>query len=82
MRIEIGEPVLQQFDLRRRREVGLCDDQTVGEDDLLSRLDRPLQRILRRYRVDERNRRLDVKLAAERTVGGEGLQDRPRVGEA
>ena len=55
--------------------VGLGDDQTVGEDRLLARLGRPGQRVEAVLGVHHRHHRLDMEDAAERPVGREGLQD-------
>ncbi len=62
-------------------EIGLRHDQAVGEDDLLARFRRLTERRLAVDRVDHRQHHVDVKLAAQRAIGGEGLQDRRRIGQ-
>ena len=62
-------------------KIGLRHDKAVGEYDLLARLDGIVERRLAVDRIDHRQHDVDVKLAAERAIGGEGLQDRRRIGE-
>ena len=62
-------------------EIGLRDHEAVGEDHLLARLGGAVERGFAVDRVDHGQHHLDVKFAAERAVGGEGLQDRAGIGE-
>ncbi len=63
------------------REIGLGDDEPVREDDLLSRFRRALERVDAVCCIDHGRDYLDVEFAAQRAIGGEGLQDRSRIGE-
>ncbi len=62
-------------------DIGLGDDQPVGEDRLPARLRRPGKRVAAGFRIDHRHHRLDMEHLAECAVGGEGLQDRRGIGE-
>ena len=78
--VERAQARVQALD-RCRVRVGLGDYQPIGENDLLARFRRPFERGEAARRIDHRREHLDVKLSAQRAVGGEGLQDRPGIGE-
>ncbi len=71
----------QPFDGGRFGEVGLRDDEAVGEDHLLARLGGGFEVRLAAHGIDHGEHHVDMKFAAECAVGGEGLQDRPGIGE-
>ena len=62
-------------------DVGLRDHDAVGEDHLAPRLGEGRDRLDAALRGDHGDDRLDVKLTAERAVGGEGGEDRRGIGE-
>ena len=62
-------------------EIALGDDDAVGERHLLFRLGHPLEIAFAVDGVDDRDQGLQVEFAAERPVGGKGLQYRTRIGE-
>src|SRR5919197_1467282 len=80
-RIERAKAPCELLDRLRLGEVALRDDQPVGEDDLLSRLGRPGQRVETADGVDDGENHLDVEFGAQRPIRGEGLQDRAGIGE-
>ena len=63
-------------------EIALGHDDAVGQRHLFSRLGHTLEVGLAGDRIDNANQRLKMEFAAERPVGGKGLQYRAGVGEA
>ena len=81
VRIERAQARGQALDASPLGEIGLRDHQPVGEDDLLARLRRPVQRVEPGGGVDHGDHHLGMKFSAQGAVGGEGLQDRAGIGE-
>ena len=79
--IERAQPGRQRRAGAFAGNVGLGDDEPVGEDRLLARFRRPAKRFRSGDGVHHRHNRFDVKNAAQRAVCGESLQDRARIGE-
>ena len=65
----------------RLGQIGLRDHQPVGEDRLLARFRRPAERVEAADGADHRQHHLDEEFPAQRPIGRERLQDRPRIGE-
>jgi len=66
---------------RRVGDIGFGDDNAVGEGHLLFGLGHPLDIALTVDGVHDRDERLQMKLAAEPTIGGKSLQYGTRIGE-
>ena len=80
-RVEPLQAPRQPLDCRGLREIGLGDHQAVGEDHLLARLGGHVERRLANDGIDHREHDVDMKFAAQRAIGGKGLQDRSGIGE-
>jgi hypothetical protein len=64
------------------REVGLGQDDAVGERDLMTRLRGMIEVAGAARRIDHRDQPLQVEDLAERAVAGDGLQHWAGIGEA
>src|SRR5262249_60015443 len=62
-------------------EIGLGDDDAVGEDDLPSRFCKAVDYVDAILRSDDGDDGLDMKFAAERPVGRKGGENGRRVGK-
>src|SRR5207302_11188636 len=63
-------------------EIGLCDDDAVGERDLMARLGGMVEIAGTARRIDDRDEPLEVIDITERAVAGDRLQHRSGIGEA
>ena len=63
-------------------EIGLVDQDHVGEGDLVLRLRRVLEAVLEPFGVGDRHHRVELGLAADVLVDEEGLRHRRGIGEA
>ena len=78
-------PRMRAFDLGelvRRHEVGLVDQDHVGEGDLVLGFRRVLEPVLEPLGVGDRDDRVEPRPAPDILVDEEGLRHRRRVGEA
>ena len=63
-------------------EISLCDDDAVGERDLMARLGGMVEIAGAARRIDDRDEPLEVIDIAERALAGDRLQHRSGIGEA
>ena len=68
--------------LGRRHEVGLVEDDDVGEGDLVLRLGRVAQPVLQPFGVGHGDDGVEPRLVGDVLVDEEGLRHRRRIGEA
>ena len=78
--VEAVEPGRQRR--AERCEVGLADDERVGECGLPRRLREAVEGLRTGHRVDQGDDPGQMQAVVEHRVGAEGVEDRRRVGEA
>ena len=80
--IDAADARLDVAQLLGRHQVGLVDEDHVGEGDLVLGLGRVLEPVLEPLGVGDRHHRVEPGLAADVLVHEEGLRHRRRVGQA
>ena len=80
--VDAADARLDLAQLLGRHQVGLVDQDHVGEGDLVLGLGASLSRSLQPLGVDHRDHRVELGLAADVLVDEEGLRHRRRVGQA
>ena len=82
IRIDAADARLDLAQLGLGDEVGLVDQDHVGEGDLVLGLRRVLQTILQEFRIRNRHHGVELGPAADVLIHEEGLRHRRRIGEA
>ncbi len=82
VRIDGADARLDLAELGRRHQVGLVDQDHVGEGDLVLGLGRVLEPVLQPLGVGDRDHGVELGLGADLLVHEEGLRHRRGVGEA
>ena len=82
VRIDAADASLDLAQLRVGHQIGLVDQDHVGEGDLVLRFGRVLETILEPLGVGDGDHRIELGLAADVLVDEEGLRHRRRIGEA
>ena len=80
-RIDAVDTALQGVEIRRRDEVGLVEQDDVGERDLLHRFVVPVELLVQVRRIEHGDDRVEPERLFHLVVGEKGLRHRRRVGE-
>ena len=82
IRVDAADAGLDFAQLLGRHQIGLVDQDDVGEGDLVLGLGRVLEPVVEPFGVGDRHHRIEPRLAADVFVDEEGLRHRRRIGEA
>jgi hypothetical protein len=80
-RVQRAQPRAQCFDLRRAREIGLREQQSIRDGRLLDRLGLGVELARAVHRVHEGHDAVEPVLGRKQRIGREGLDDRRGIGE-